>query len=95
MELILGLRPMTHFDAGARPMFGSFSRQANTKPYDLVAPKASLTERNPANNPGAADSAKMDFSEPDKVPDEELTAVLWHAIKHQDPPAPTHSGFAH
>jgi DNA-binding beta-propeller fold protein YncE len=36
MELILHLRPMTHFDAGARPMIASFSRQASPAPYQAV-----------------------------------------------------------
>lgn len=93
VELILGLRPMTHFDAGARPMFGSFARQADPRAYTAIEPKASVTERNPASGSGAADSARMDFSEPDKVDDDWLTAVLWRALKNQDPPAPTHSRF--
>ncbi|HMF79509.1 MAG TPA: bifunctional YncE family protein/alkaline phosphatase family protein [Bryobacteraceae bacterium] len=37
MELIVGLRPMTQFDAGARPMFSSFSRQPDTRPYSFLA----------------------------------------------------------
>ncbi len=36
----------------------------------------------------------MDFSDADKVDDDDLTAVLWHAIKHADPPPPTRSAFA-
>ncbi|MBV9266031.1 MAG: bifunctional YncE family protein/alkaline phosphatase family protein [Acidobacteriaceae bacterium] len=94
IELILGLRPMTHFDAGARPMFETFSEQPDPRPWNALQPKTSLTERNPANGPGSADSARMDFSEPDRVPDGELTAVLWRAIKHTDPPGPTRSAFA-
>jgi DNA-binding beta-propeller fold protein YncE len=94
IELILGLRPMTHYDAGARPMFGGFGRQPDARPYDLVPAKASMTERNPASGSGATDSAKMDFSEPDRVDDDELTAVIWRGIKHTEPPPPTRSGFA-
>jgi phospholipase C len=94
MELILGLRPMTHFDAGARPMFGSFSRQPQAGAYTVIAPKVSTTERNPANGPGGDESARMDFSDADQVDDDELTAVVWRAIKHSDPPPPTRSAFA-
>jgi DNA-binding beta-propeller fold protein YncE len=36
MELILHLRPMTHFDAGARPMIASFSKQASPAPYQAL-----------------------------------------------------------
>lgn len=94
MELILGLRPMTHFDAAARPLFGSFAKEPDVKPYNAIEPKTSLTARNPGNTPEAAASARMNFSDADEVDDNELTAVLWRGIKHTDPPPPTHSAFA-
>jgi DNA-binding beta-propeller fold protein YncE len=37
LELIVGLRPMTQFDAAAHPMFGSFSREADVKPYSSIS----------------------------------------------------------
>jgi DNA-binding beta-propeller fold protein YncE len=95
MELILGLRPLTHFDAGARSMLGTFSRQADTQPYTVIRPKISLKETNAANAPGAAASLKMDFSDADRIDDDELNAVLWRAIKHADSPVPTRSAFGH
>ncbi len=94
MELIVGLRPMTHFDAGARPMFGTFARQADTRPYAVIPPKVSLTERNPDKGPGAEASAHMDFSDADLAGDDELNEVLWRMLKHSDPPPPTRSAFA-
>jgi DNA-binding beta-propeller fold protein YncE len=94
IELIVGLRPLTHFDAAARPMFSSFSRQPDASAYNVVQPKVSLTDRNPADAPGAKQSARMDFSDADKVDDDELNAVLWRALKHSDPPPPTRSAFA-
>jgi DNA-binding beta-propeller fold protein YncE len=36
IELILHLRPMTHFDAGARPMIASFSQQPSPAPYQAI-----------------------------------------------------------
>jgi len=93
MELALGLRPMTHFDAGARPMFGSFSQKPDTHPYTAITPKISLTDRNPGHTAGASESAKMDFSDADRADDDELNDVLWRAIKHTPPPAPTRSAF--
>jgi hypothetical protein len=94
MELITGLRPMTHFDATAPPMFSSFSRAANTRPYTVIEPKVSLTDRNPAQGAGTAASARMDFSDADRADDDDLNDVLWRAIRHSDPPPPTRSGFA-
>ena len=51
MELILGLHPMTHFDAGARPMFGVFLPQPDTAPYAAEKPRIPLDDRNPAATP--------------------------------------------
>ena len=94
MELILGLRPMTHFDAGARPMSAAFATTANNAPYVAEKPRISLTERNPQKSATAARSMKLDFSEADLADDDELNAILWAAIKKTDPPAPRRSIFA-
>ncbi len=94
MELIVGLRPLTHFDAAARPMFAGFSQQADTRPYTVIQPKIALTDRNPAKGSGAAESARMDFSDADRADEDQLNTVLWRAIKHGDPPPPTRSAFA-
>jgi DNA-binding beta-propeller fold protein YncE len=94
MEMIMGMRPLTHFDAGATPMFASFSKQADTRPFAALAPHVSTTERNTANAPGAGESARMDFSEPDRVDDDVLNAVLWRAQKIGSPPPPTRSAFS-
>ncbi|MDQ6759718.1 MAG: beta-propeller fold lactonase family protein, partial [Acidobacteriota bacterium] len=42
MELMLHLRPMTHFDAGARPMANVFQKQPNLAPYTAEKPRISL-----------------------------------------------------
>ncbi len=39
MELILGLRPLTHFDAGARPMAMAFASAPNMAPYEAEKPQ--------------------------------------------------------
>jgi DNA-binding beta-propeller fold protein YncE len=93
IELIAGLRPMTHFDAGARPLFASFSQQADARPFSVITAQTSLTERNSGNAAGANDSARMNFSDADLADDEELNAILWRAIKHGDPPVPVRSAF--
>ena len=93
MELILHLRPMTHFDAAARPMFASFSQQASTTPYQAEKPRVSLEERNPASSATASRSARLDFSQADLNDDDELNDILWRAIRGTDPPAPVRSMF--
>src|SRR5271157_1315140 len=61
MEFLLGLRPMTHFDAGARPMTASFLKQPDPAGYTAEKPRISLTDINPSNAPGADKAALMNF----------------------------------
>jgi hypothetical protein len=47
MEIMLGLKPMTVFDAGARPMSSAFTNTANTAPYIAEKARTPLDQRNP------------------------------------------------
>src|SRR5205823_6905851 len=76
MELILGLPPLTQYDAGATPMFNAFGRSAVLTPYTIKTPAVDLAARNPATAPGAAESARMDFSEYDRAPEDALNRIL-------------------
>jgi len=51
MEIILGMHPMTTYDAGARPMFAVFDNAASGGPYALEKPRVPLDTRNPAQSP--------------------------------------------
>ncbi len=97
MEIILGMRPMTTFDAGARPMFSVFNTTANAGGYTLQKPRTPLDQKNPAKSPTAARSLKMNFKDADDVDEDELNRILWAAIKGPDAPMPTpvRSRFAH
>jgi len=88
IELILGLRPMTSFDAASRPMFAAFNEQPDTRPWTAEPARRPLDERNPARTPAAERSSRLDFSDADRVDDQELNEILWLAIKHSEPPAP-------
>jgi YVTN family beta-propeller protein len=94
IELILGLRPMTVFDAGARPMTGAFQPNADLKPYAAEKPRIKLDERNPVSSATAARSLAMDFSEEDRIDDDELNDILWRALRKGDPPPPVRSYFS-
>jgi len=88
MELILGLPPLSQFDAGATPMFNSFTDKADLAPYDHEPARIDLNAKNTALAYGAERSSKMDFSEYDKIDDFELNEILWHAVKGKDAPMP-------
>ncbi|HWE52505.1 MAG TPA: bifunctional YncE family protein/alkaline phosphatase family protein [Bryobacteraceae bacterium] len=88
MEIILGMRPMTTYDAGARPMFSVFGEQISAGGYVLEKPQTPLDTRNPANTASAERSGRMNFKEADDVDDDELNAILWTAIKGPGVPLP-------
>ena len=52
VELILGLRPMTQFDAAAPPLASAFTAEPNATPYEAVRPKQSFDETNPPGEGG-------------------------------------------
>ena len=88
MELILGLPPLSQYDAAARPMFNSFTATADATAYKHLPAEIDLTAKNDKMAYGADRSNKMDFSEYDKIDDFELNEILWHAIKGKDAPEP-------
>jgi YVTN family beta-propeller protein len=88
IELILGLPPLSQYDAAARPMFASFTNAPDVRPYQHVASLVDLEAKNPKTAYGAERSAKMDFSDYDKIDDFELNEILWRAIKGKDAPVP-------
>ena len=89
MELILGLPPMTQYDAGATPMFRSFMDESKSTPFAVVQPKVDLMAKNTPKSPGAKQSAMMNFEEYDEAPEDALNRILWAAAKGPDVPYPT------
>ncbi len=95
MELILGLPPMSQYDAAATPMFNSFSLKADLTQYKSLPARIDINERNAANAPGAARSMEMDFSKEDAAPDIEFNEIIWKSVRGADSqmPAPVRSAF--
>ena len=95
MELILGLPPMSQYDAAATPMFNSFTSEPDLASYSARPSRVSLTETNPPNAPGAQRSMEMNFEEADEAPDIEFNEIIWKAIKGKDSimPAPIRTAF--
>jgi YVTN family beta-propeller protein len=88
MELILGLAPLSQYDAAARPMFESFDTRPDLTSYAMEAARIDLSAINTAVAYGAERSNRMDFSEYDRINDFELNEILWRAIKGADAPLP-------
>jgi hypothetical protein len=95
MEFLLGLKPMTHYDAGARVMSAAFSDKPDPAGYTAEKPRVPLDEKNPAaaSPAAAARAAAMRFDEADQNDDGELNEILWRAIRKDAPPPPVRSIF--
>jgi YVTN family beta-propeller protein len=88
MELILGLPPLTQYDAGATPMFNCFRKTAKLTAYHPLKPKVDLFARNTEKSPFALQSQQMHWSEYDRIPEDELNRILWYVTKGPDVPYP-------
>jgi DNA-binding beta-propeller fold protein YncE len=86
MELILGLRPMSQFDAAAAPMFNSFQRGPDVRPYTAAPAQVDLTEKNSSTAWG--NGMKMNFAREDEVDDLLLNQVIWRSVRGADSPMP-------
>jgi hypothetical protein len=95
MELILGLPPMTQYDAAAMPMFRSFTAKPDFTPYKLVPSSINLEEINTAYTPSAKRSEGLEFAEVDSNDDNLFNEILWKGIKGElaQLPAPRRSAF--
>ena len=88
IELVLGLPPMSQFDAAAAPMIAAFSDTPTLMPYNALQPKQSLSEVNQKNAHRAKDSNELALDRPDEADAQTLNAILWHAVKGTHVPMP-------
>jgi hypothetical protein len=97
IELILGLPPMSQYDAAATPMFKSFTATPNLTPFKALPSNINLNDKNSAtdNSSTAMLSDKIDLSKEDLVPDMLFSQIIWKAVKGEDSemPAPRRSAF--
>ena len=92
IELLLGLPPMTPYDAGARPLSAAFTTTPDLRPYDALAPQTDLEAKNVRTAYRASESDRLDFAHADQVPDGVLNDILWHATRG-DVPEPRVGAF--
>ncbi len=91
IELILGLPPLTQYDAGATPMFNAFQKQPVLTEYEVQMPKVNLQAKNSLFSVFAEESNRMDFSDYDLAPEDELNRILWAQARPGEPyPTPIH-----
>ncbi|MEO6001654.1 MAG: SMP-30/gluconolactonase/LRE family protein [Opitutus sp.] len=95
IELILGLQPMSQFDAAAAPMWASFQDTSDLTPYSALPARVDVNARNPKDAWGAQQTRKMDFSKPDKADDIALNEIVWRSVRgpRSPMPAPVRAAF--
>ena len=95
IELILGMPPMTQYDAAAEPMWRCFQPVADLTAFTSVPAQIDITEKNVAVNEWQRRSEKFNLTKEDAVPDLEFNMVLWYGIKgdHVPMPAPRRAAF--
>ncbi|MBS1526494.1 MAG: bifunctional YncE family protein/alkaline phosphatase family protein [Bacteroidetes bacterium] len=95
IELLLGLPPMSQYDAAAKPMYECFTNKPDLAPYEAKAAQVNLDQRNVADNASSRKSASFNLAKEDAVPDLELNEVIWKYVKGENSvmPAPKHSAF--
>jgi len=81
IELILGLTPMTQYDAAAAPMYGCFTAAPDAAPYAALPARVDIDQRNAKTAWGAQASSSMDFAKEDAADDQLLNAVIWHSVR--------------
>ncbi len=88
LELILGLPPMSQYDAAAVPMYRAFTDRSDARPYAAQPNTYPLNEINPNNAFGAELSRRMNFDELDAAPEELLNEIVWKSVKGEDSEMP-------
>ncbi len=95
IELILGLPPMSQYDAAATPMFKSFSNQADLTPFIAKPLQTDINAKNITESAWQRKSEQFNFTKEDRVSSREFNEVIWKAIKGLDAivPAPKRAAF--
>jgi phospholipase C len=95
IELILGLPPMSQYDAAALPLYKCFTDVFNVTPFKALPANIDLNEKNEKNTASARLSETFDFSKEDNIPDLIFSEVIWKTVKgeHSVMPAPRRSAF--
>jgi YVTN family beta-propeller protein len=89
IELIVGLRPLTQFDAYATPMLASFTGTADLTPYTAITPPQNFADTNPAHDAlGHPADDSEDLRGEDRINMARFNQEIWTSVKGPNPPMP-------
>jgi len=89
IEMILGMPPMTQYDAAANTMWNCFSQQPDTTAFIALPARVNLKDVNPTGTKLAMMSKGLDFSKEDVIPDQIMNVLTWKAVKGENAIMPT------
>ena len=84
IELILGLPPMSQYDAAAVPMVDCFMETPDLTPYVCLPNAVPLDLMNDPDAYAADEVSIMNLKDYDAVPERRFNEILWKAIKGEE-----------
>jgi YVTN family beta-propeller protein len=88
IELILGLPPMTQYDAAANSLWRCMNNTPDHPPFNTKPIMVNLDDRNLAENEWQRMSEQFDFTAEDRINDFQFNEVIWRAVKGLNSPCP-------
>ncbi|WP_309606593.1 alkaline phosphatase family protein [Phenylobacterium sp.] len=88
IELLLGMPPLSQYDAAATPYFAAFGTTADLTPFKGLPAQWDVNEKNSPQAYGALESAGMNFAEADEAPMRRLNEIIWKSVRGADSPMP-------
>ena len=89
IELILGMPPLTQYDAAATPMWRCFTNKTDSSIFTIRPNRVNLNDKNVVQNKMSAISNKLDFSKEDLAPEQVLNEIIWKSVKGLNSPLPS------
>ena len=81
MELLLGLPPMSQYDAAATPMYAAMGTKADLTPFTHEKARIDLDAKNTALAWGAKESMAMNLDIYDAAPMLGLNEIIWKSVR--------------
>jgi hypothetical protein len=88
IEMILGLPPMTQYDAASNSLWRCLTNTPDHPPFNVRPCQVNLNDKNTTVSQWQKLSETFDFTAEDKVNDVQFNEVIWRAVKGLDSPCP-------
>ena len=95
IELILGMQPMSQYDAGANALWRCFDKTPNAKGFITKPLQFDINEKNTVRSAMQRKSETFNFKKEDSINDHDFNEVLWKGLKGESAmvPAPKRAAF--